>query len=181
MTLSLFFYRVSISAVAQSSPGDGFVDNKDTQLYGTLATDLAHAKTKTRAFLRWQAIIQQVGSLVSPVEVVSIVATGADINTAATTFAFTLAYDRIAPLVTADETSPGTIISTPTAVIKRLVARALTSIINRTVAVVDPTLVANTPSSSNYGPSIISLVAGAAAASISDAETAITVTAISNT
>ncbi len=186
MSVQLVQFRVEITSLIEPEEGNGFVDNKTLEKYRTgetpsEASSLDKALEKERGNMRWNEIVQRVSTYIAPVRILDIVADGADANTAPTSVAFTLVYDREDYVYAHDDVSvPPTIIYGADG-IKRLVAIALSSDITSSTIVLDPTLVAGTPTSSAYGESIRKVTAAKAAADISAAEAAITVTKLANT
>jgi hypothetical protein len=190
MSIVLAFFNVSITQISGTAPSDGFVDyksprdylvNNGSDLETGWPTNLTSSLAKTRAYLRWLTIIQQLETNISPVEVISLTNTGADQNTPPTILTFSVAYDRPDYLYTADELNLGATL-TGAAAIKRFIARALTSSIYRNMLVLDPTLVANlSGQGAHYGESTQEVQVGSLTGSISTAESSITVTQIPNT
>ena len=190
MPLVLAFFNVSITQIPGSAPSDGFIDFKSPREYivdngSDLETgwpaNISASLAKTRAYLRWQTIIQQLSTNISPVELLPLTNIGADQNTPPTVITFSVAYDRPTYLYTNDELHPG-ITLTGAAAIQRFIARALTTNITRNVLVLDPTLVANLPTDgAHYGESTQEVLVGALSNSILAVDAAITVTQIPNT
>ena len=182
--MALVRYRVEISALLKSDPGNGFVDNQRLEDYRTggsptEAADLDKAIEKERANLRWREIRQQVATHIAPVGILAFDAPGADANTPPSSFAFTLVYDRPDYVYAYDETDAPTVLHDEDAV-KRLVARALIADITTSTIVLDPTPVADTPHSSAYGESVQVVTAGKIADDLAEAEAAITVTKLAD-
>lgn len=176
--MAMVQYRVEIEKLEQPDEGDGFVDHTRLEIYRTLdkddeASDLDKALAKERANMRWEAIVQRVSTYISPVRILDIVATGANANTAPTKVEFTLVYDREDYVLAHDELNPPEILYGANA-LKRLVATALASDITSSTIVLDPTPLVGVLGA--YGESIQKVTAGKAAATIEDAEAAITVT-----
>ena len=190
MPIVLAFFNVSITQIPGSAPSDGFIDFKSPRDYiqdngSDLETgwpaDISASLAKTRAYLRWQTIIQNLSTNISPVELLLLHNTGADENTPPTVLTFSVAYDRPEYLYTADELQSGTTL-TGAAALQRFIARALTTNIYRKVSVLDPTLVANLPTDgAHYGESTQEVQVGALSGSILAVESAITVIQIPNT
>jgi hypothetical protein len=103
---------------------------------------LAQSLEKERATMRWDAVVWELGWLMSPIFLGEIVKTG-DLNGTApiTTLSFTVGYDRVHYLSTEDELNPGTQLS-GAACIRRLVARALVNTYQGKQEIFDPTLTA---------------------------------------
>ena len=188
MSIQPYYFNIAINQLAGAAPNDGFVDNNSSVFYiqnngtdlGTgWAMDLAHAQAKARANIRWSSVLQQLELQATPYLVCSIVATGADQNTPASVFSFSVAYQDVEPLNTLDETAASPTYLTGAAAIKRFVARALTNNITTNYMVMDPSIVGS--NQCHYGPSTQVIIAGAAAASIPVAEAQITVTQVPNT
>jgi hypothetical protein len=185
MAQNLLYYTVNISTLGGAAPADGFIDNNTSEFYiqpGSGSTtdegtgwpsSLEDAQQKTRANLRWAAILQQLSSAVNTYSVGDIATTGASATAAGTAMTFSVAYDRPDYLYAYDELNPGAILYNDVA-IKRWVARALIETINTNAFVMDPT--AYTAPNYYYGPSYQAITAGPLAANIGAAEAAITVT-----
>jgi hypothetical protein len=95
---------------------------------------------KERATMRWDAVVFELGWLISPIFLGQIYKTGNLNGTApVSTLAFTVGYDRPAYLSTEDELTPGVQL-TGTACVKRLIARALTQTYVGNQEIFDPTL-----------------------------------------
>jgi hypothetical protein len=187
MPIVLAFFNCSITQVLLATPSDGFIDFKSPRGYivdnGTdletgWPTNLPLSLAKSRAYLRWQTIIQQLETTISPVETTSLIAPGADANTPPTSVSFSVAYDRPDFLATTDELNPGVTLY-GTAAIKRFIARALVATITRNVLILNPASV-NGPQA-HYGESTQELSVGPLFTTITAAEAVITVIQIPNT
>lgn len=182
------YYNISISSIAGDAPSDGFVDNTTVQEYiqqgdTNLPTSVDLSLAKTRANYRWQFILQQCSLLLNPLYTLDITATGATVNAPATSFSFTIAYDRPDYLNTEDELNPGTYLTNADA-IKRFVARALCEQRTTNALTFNPTQLAGIPSpsaSSCYGESVQELTIGPLATDLTTAEASITVVQVQNT
>jgi len=101
---------------------------------------LAQSLDKERATMRWDAVVFELGWLISPIMLGEIYKTGNLNGTApVTTLSFTVGYDRAAYLSMEDELNPGTLL-TGAACIRRLIARALTQSYTGNQEIFDPTL-----------------------------------------
>lgn len=180
MAVKLVEYRVEITSLVLPDEGNGFVDNLRLEDYRTAdpldeAASLDAALEKERGNMRWAEIRQRTSTHISPVDIKDIEAPGATANTAPTSFAFTLVYDREDYVYAYDELNPPEVLYGPDA-LKRLVAVALASDVTSSTIVLDPTPVQGTPQSSAYGESIRKVTAAKVAADVLAAEAAITVT-----
>ena len=101
---------------------------------------LAQSLDKERANMRWDAVVSELGWLISPFFLGEIMKTG-DLNGTApvTTLTFTVGYDRPSYLSVENSLVPNTYL-TGTACIKRLIARALTQSYVGNQEIFDPTL-----------------------------------------
>ncbi len=165
--LEINYYTVTVGALTGgAAPDDGHVDHTTPEEYGATtgfpATKLL-SLTKERANMRWEAILRQVSLEIQPLQISSVVATGADEDTPATSVEFTLAYDKVEYLRTEDELSPGSFL-TDIAAIKRWVERALTTDHTSNRYIYNPDVVPTT--SIIQGPMIESVTAGAPEASV---------------
>jgi hypothetical protein len=189
--LEINFYTVTIGALAGGpAPADGHIDNKTAQQYGfdsivndgpstTFPTTNVLALAKERANMRYEAIIRQISDVIQPIQISGVVATGADEDTEATSFVFTVAYDRKEFLRTEDELNLGTFL-TEAAAIKRWIERALItdSVENReifkpdvvptTTVVQGPIIEEITAGKAETGPVPIASVAVVAVSDVTD-------------
>lgn len=165
--LEINYYTVSIAALTGgAAPDDGHVDHTTPEEYGTTTgfpTTKLLSLTKERANMRWEAILRQISMEIQPLQVSSVVATGATKDAPATAFEFTVAYDKVEYLRTEDETSPGTFLTGAPA-IKRWVERALTTDHTFNRFIYNPDVVPTT--AIIQGPMIESVTAGAPEASV---------------
>lgn len=182
-------YRVLISAtgLGGAAPADGFIDATKMEQYlasGGTAPTLPQTLAKKRANSRYEMLIL---SMQQPFNfsVSDIVATDASSVAPATAFQFDIRIERgDAVLETADEDNVG-IVLTGSAALKRLVARGL--MIGRTdrCEYVDPTS-SNVPAGQDNagaagvrrGTVVTDLVVSALTASLTTAESKVTITAI---
>lgn len=190
MSQDFLYYQVVIDALTGSAPADGFINNLTPKSYITPGsgstydmevgwpTDLNGALASARGNLRWEAVLQQLSSVVTPFAVTNVVPTGANATTPATSMNFTVVYDRPDYLYAYDEANPGTMLYNEDA-ITRWIARALMENINSNIPVLDPTPF--TSPNVHYGESIRMVNAGPLAANLGAAEAAITVTPITAT
>jgi hypothetical protein len=185
MSQDLLFYTVSIAGVTASAPGDGFIDNLPANSYITPGsggtydmssgwpTNAANAAARARGNIRWNSIVSQLASTVTPFAIKNVSATGATASAQATTMDFTVVYDRPDYLYAYDELNPGEMLYNDDA-IKRWIARALVANVNvDNYPVIDPT--AFSDPNYHYGESLIAVNAGPLADDIAAAESKITV------
>ena len=177
--LTLNYYNIAISAAGLGGPApkDGFIDSMDPRAYSATVgypTTTIGSLAKTRAFLRYKEILQEIGLMIEPQYTLDIVATGATPDIAATSISFTVVFDRVDYLSTSDELNPG-IILMGVAAIKRAVARALCATTIHRTTIFDPSAV------KNYEEQINDVNVGPLAASITAAEANITVVQVANT
>lgn len=159
--LEINYYTVSIGALA-----GGHVDHTTPEQYGALSdfpTTKILSLEKESANMRWEEIIRQVSATIQPLQISGVVATGADEDTEATAFDFTLAYDRVEYVRTEDELNLGTFLEGVDAV-KRWVERALTIEISSNRFIYNPDIVPSTTIVS--GPAIEEVTAVKAEASL---------------
>jgi hypothetical protein len=149
MASSVQCYSISINnSNTNSSPSDGFVDNKTVEQYevGTgLETTpsgltLTLTKAKRRGNVRWRNIIQQLGLVGNCYVPTNTINNGsATAKTEGTSFAFQVyAEHGDASLITADELNPGQFLTSITC-LARCVARALIADVFQEIDVYDPT------------------------------------------
>ncbi len=150
---------------------------------GGTPTTLAQSLNKERANQRWEAVVFELGWLISPIFLGEIVKTGTTDGTAPVeTLAFTVGYDRAAYLSTEDELNAGVML-TGADCIKRLIARALVQSYTSNQEIFDPTITTVGNTCARLNPSqIMQLTAEAidAPADIATVEANITVTQIAN-
>ena len=159
--LEINYYTVSIGALVS-----GHVDHTTPEQYGALSdfpTTKILSLVKERANMRWEEIIRQVSVTIQPLQISGVVATGADEDTEATAFDFTLAYDRVEYVRTEDELNPGVFLEGVDAV-KRWVERALTIEITSNRFIYNPDIVPSTTIIS--GPAVEEVVAPKAEAAL---------------
>ena len=141
----------------------------------------AQSLSKERATMRWDAVVFELGWLISPVFLGEIAKTGNIVGTdAVTTLSWTLGYDRVSYLSTEDELTPGVQL-TGAACIKRLIARALTQTYVGNQEIYDPTLTTAGNTCVRVNPTQIVQVTAAALDAVADlavVEANITVTQI---
>lgn len=148
----LAYYRVTINNTTKnSSPSDGFVDFNNVSnyisidytngIYNNIPTNLASSLAKTRGYIRYQKIVDNLNFNQNTLGIIDEIANGANVNTEATSILFTVVYDKPSYLTTVDETT-GNILSGPDA-IKRWIARALTQNLNLNYMIFDPTISQN--------------------------------------
>lgn len=159
--LEINYYTVSIGTLS-----NGHVDHITPEQYGALSNfpdTKILSLVKESANMRWEAILRQVSETIQPLQISGVVATGADEDTEATAFVFTLAYDKVEYLRTEDEDNLGTFFEGDAA-IKRWVERALTSDITTNRFIYNPDIVPNTTIIS--GPAVESVTSVKAEASL---------------
>lgn len=102
--------------------------------------NLTSSTNKNQANLRWQMVVNQLETVATPIFVGDYVATGNfNGNADVSTLTFTVGYEHVDQLSTADEYNAGVNL-TGAAAIKRFVARGLAGFDTRNVRVFDPTL-----------------------------------------
>jgi hypothetical protein len=181
-------YDVTIAAINNAAPADGFIDPKSSYSYmdtdGDAPNTLANAKAKMRANRRYKTLIMQVQYMMNAY-VVSVSAPGATADTPATSLNVRFDIEKgDSSLVTEDENNAGVML-TGEAALKRLVARSLLVAETRNFEFFDPTVVPGRQidGSANAGiargPVINKETVGALAATIAAAEAAVTVTKVS--
>lgn len=150
---------------------------------GGTPTTYAQSLSKERATMRWDAVVFELGWLISPVFLGEIAKTG-DITgiEPVTTLSWTVAYDRASYLSTEDELNPGVQL-TGAACIKRLIARALVNTYVGNQEIYDPTLTTSGNTCVRVNPTQIVQVTAAALDAVTDlavVEANITVSQIAN-
>lgn len=93
------YYRVTIvpGSMIGPAPADGFIDNTLISEYGALGaypSTLVLSRAKARANYRFKRLIELLSETQVISHVLDIVATGATADAPATSFSFTLVYDR---------------------------------------------------------------------------------------
>lgn len=107
---------------------------------GGAPTTLDQSLAKERANMRWDAVLFELGQLISPIFLGEFVKTGViDGSAPVSTFSFTVAYDRPSYLRMEDELNPGDYLINE-ACVRRLVALALTQDYDNPQEIYDPTL-----------------------------------------
>lgn len=147
--------------------------------YGGAPTTLVQSTDKERANMRWDAVVFELGQLISPVFLGEIVKTGTiDGSGPVTSISFTLGYDRPSYLRIEDSLNPGTYLVGADC-IKRLMAIALTSDLSSNQEVFDPTLTTTGNTCARLNPSeILNITAAKLNANIATVEQNITVAQI---
>lgn len=169
-------FRIEVTNLTGAAPKNGFVDATKPEEYASTSafpSTLAASEAKERANMRWLQMIETIEERIAPIRIQNIVATGADENTEASTFAFTITVDRPEYLDTEDELNAPTRLQGADAV-KRWVAKSLMVTLRTNREIYNPTTI----DSVVQGPIILELVAEAPAADLATAEGAITVTEI---
>lgn len=170
--LEINYYTVNIGALTS-----GHVDHTTPEQYAVTSafpSTKVLSLVKERANMRWEEIIRQISETIQPLQISGVVATGADENTEATAFDFTVAYDRVEYLRTEDELNPGIFLEGADA-IKRWVERALTVEIESNRFIHNPDVVPTT--TIKTGPAVESVTAPAAEAALPIATVAVTAVA----
>lgn len=181
-------YRVDIAATAMggAAPADGFIDHTPIENYiasGSEPTALANSLAKERGNLRYRAVREQLHQIAN-MAITNRVATGANADTAASTYSFTLEVERgDSVLSTRDESNNGAELTGAVA-IKRAIARAMITPVTATTTYFDPTKTASAGNATTAArnPAVIATVtADKLTTTLSAAEGVITVTKIANT
>jgi U3 small nucleolar RNA-associated protein 14 len=116
-------YHVNIAQITGTANSAGFVDNTKIENYTTEPQAKSDALNKERANIRFIKIVDGL-QVMGNMDLVNVVATGANATTAPTAFEFDLSVDKgDSILFTKDETTGAEI--TGAAAIKRVIARAL--------------------------------------------------------
>ena len=178
-------YDVTISSISKSSPSDGFVDPYRIDYYRALpdapkGTDMDTMIVKKKGFVRWHRIECQLQTL-GNIYISNISAPGADINTLPTSVSFRLFIEHGSDsLYALDEQNAGQKLTGLNA-LKRAIARALISALDVNQEVWDPTTVSKNNVDYDvlkFGYRTIEVNVGALAASITEANSHITITAV---
>ncbi len=176
--LEYTYYRVVITTLTGgAAPADGGIDNITPEQYGANAdfpTTLDNSLAKERANMRYEEVIRQVSLMIQPI-LVSAFTSDAGGDQEASSFEFTLMFDRDYYVFTIDETSSPDVITGADAV-KRCVERALIIDIVKNRQIYDPTHSGMAPPKNSV--QVISVTAGAAEATLPIS--AVTVTLISD-
>lgn len=175
---NLIYYNVSIttSALGGVAPDDGAIDNTKPEGYSAFAVDNLASLRKERGNMRYEELIRQISIEIQPIILNNIIATAADEDTDATTFAFTIAYDRDTYVRTEDEDNLGTFL-TDTNAVQRWVARMCIADIVKNRDTYHPDNVGI----ADQGQIIQEVTAGAIAANLATAEAQITVIIVDQT
>jgi hypothetical protein len=168
--------------MTDTAPKNGFIDNTTVEKYRASAepASLTTSLAKERGNIRYTKMLENISENSTPVDILNIVATGADVNTEATTFAFTVVYDRVNSVYTRNELSSNAII-TGIAALKRQVARTFAQSIVKNTVVYDPTLVYPPDGGVAFGQSVKIVTAEAPLTDLTTIEGNITVSQITNT
>jgi hypothetical protein len=180
-------YNVSIAAYTVDTSQQqnlGFVDNTTPAQYLAAGTqpsdfDLSHSLAKVQGNLRWKFILQSMALMANPY-VSNIVATGAAMDTDATTFAFDVYFERDAAVTTTD--ASGNVL-TGSAAVQYVVAEVMATTYNAQVSYYDPTKTNSlqngvTVTADYCDQRIGQVTAGALAADMTTALSKITVTVV---
>lgn len=183
------FYSVTIvnSGLNTSAPSDGFIDPTRIEAYmasGSSPTTMTHSTAKRRANRRWVAMFEKISQVCNVyVDPASIIMEDNNATTAPSEITFTVQVDAGAEaLHTENESSPGTFL-TGEAALERLIARMMVAEEIRLLDIYDPTETA-APNSWNENEqvrrsvTVLKITVGKLANSLTDAASAITVTAI---
>ena len=176
------YYRVSIASMTDTAPKNGFIDNTTVEKYRASAepSSLTTSLAKERGNMRYLKMLENISENATPVEVFNIVATGADVDTEATTFAFTVVFDRVNAVYTRNESSNNAII-TGIPALKRQIARTFAQNITKNTIVYDPTLVFPPDTGVAFGQSVRTVIADAVLSDLAAIEANITISQITNT
>lgn len=186
MTISTF-YRVDIAAsgLGGAAPDDGFIDNKKIETYmaeGSNPTTVTQTLAKERANLRFERVREQLG-LLGNCYLRSLVATGANATSAATTFSFTVECERGDQfLATYDELNEGEVLTGAEA-LERSIARALVTDFTDKTEYHDPTKASTAGNAMAYNRNshrIETITVGALSNSIATVESGITIEKITD-
>ena len=135
---------------------------------GGTPTTVAQALNKERANMRWDAVINQLGMLISPVFLGEYTKSGTLDGTAPlTTLGFTVGYDRPSFLRVEDVNNAGTYL-TGSAAVRRLVATALVNTYEGNQEIFDPTVTNMGDSAARVNPTQIITVTAEALDSVAD-------------
>lgn len=177
-------YDISITAINNAAPADGFIDPTTAYTYmdrdGDSPATLAAAKAKFRANMRYLAVISQITQMCN-FRVLSVTPTGADADTPPTTLTMQIEVENDGHVITEDEDNLGVYL-TGAAAIERCVARAMISSKARAGDYYDPTATqgrdVDGAASTPLPKGIVSAkeTIGALAADLATAEAAVTVT-----
>lgn len=174
-------FDITITAINKAAPADGSIDCFKMEYYRGLpgasdGNNYANMTVRRKGHVRWHKIENQFSTL-GNLYVSNKVAAGADTNTVPTSVAFRItAENGSASLYTYDENNAGQFL-TGIPAIKRVISRALTTSLVANCEVWDPAKVAGT-SVVIFGYRIVSVNTGALAASIAEAESNISITAV---
>lgn len=139
--------------------------------FGGTPTTLAQSLDKERANMRWEAVVAQLGLLISPSWLGEIDKTGTQDGTVpVTAISWTVAYDRANYLEIEDSAAPGTMLKGADC-IKRLVAIALNQDYISNQEVFDPTISTTGVTCARLDPLNIVEVTAAGVGTISSLET----------
>lgn len=146
---------------------------------GGAPATLALSLDKERATMRWDAVVFELGQLISPMFLGEVVKTGTiDGSAPVTSIAWTVGYDRTSYLRIEDSLNPGTYLLGADA-IKRLVALALTQDYSGNQEIFDPTITTTGDTCARLNPlQILSITTEKLSASIATVEQNITVSQI---
>ncbi|AXH72788.1 MAG: hypothetical protein [Caudoviricetes sp.] len=184
---NLAYYRVTINNTASnSSPADGFVDFNNVSnyiqidqvngIYENLPSSLEKSLAKTRGYIRYQKIVDNLNFTLNTLGIIDMIAQGADVNTEATSISFTVVYDKPWYLQTIDPVTNKTV--TGELAIKSWIAQALNQNLNLNYMIFDPTLSINPNVMKGY---LLEKISVGAYGAIAANENAITVTQIDGT
>lgn len=149
---NLAYYRVTINNTSQnSSPSDGFIDFNNVSnyiqvdqvngIYQNLPSSLSNSLAKTRGYIRYQKIVDNLNFTLNTLGIIDMVAVGADVNTEATSISFTVVYDKPSYIQTVDPIT--TKIVYDAKAIKVWIATALNQNLKMNYMIFDPTLSIN--------------------------------------
>lgn len=120
------YFRVEIDASLSPSTAEGFIDHLSPKWYGEnggFPTTNEAALAKERSNMRFDRMIETMSENISPVQITAITS-DATKDSIGTSFAFTVAFDRVEYLTTIDETNNNSAITDHASALKRMIARA---------------------------------------------------------
>lgn len=146
---------------------------------GGAPTTLALSLAKEKANMRWDAVVFELGQLISPMFLGEVVKTGTiDGSAPVTTISFTVGYDRASYLRIEDSLNPGTYLLGADA-IKRLVAVALVNDYVGNQEIFDPTITTTGDTCARLNPlQILTITSNKLDASLATVEQNLTVSQI---
>lgn len=173
-------FGITVAGAEDVLTSIGFATPTITYPYSNVA-DFDKSQAKSRANARWNKLIKLLSFETTPIGAGAIVATGAGINDAPTSIAFTISYANFANIFTYDEFNNGALLKGVPA-LKRMVVRALLDDTHQVLPVLDPTAVATIGTNTfQRGDRAINLQIGALTTDVNTANSAVTVTVVGET